>query len=92
MFTVSAVVSELVESASKLHQKVAAELKSKRLGDMKQDGVWKKHCLSSGKQMVPDTGNFFYLKQIIKGQKGWKTLIYIFLQGFLQVLRIFKKL
>ncbi|THU74698.1 hypothetical protein C4D60_Mb04t36140 [Musa balbisiana] len=47
---------ELVESASKLHQKVAAELKSKRLGDMKQDGVWKKHCLSSGKQMVPDTG------------------------------------
>ncbi|XP_065031838.1 protein MIS12 homolog isoform X2 [Musa acuminata AAA Group] len=47
---------ELVESASKLHQKVAAELKSKRLGDMKQDGVCKKHCLSSGKQMVPDTG------------------------------------
>ncbi|CAL9758248.1 unnamed protein product [Musa acuminata subsp. burmannicoides] len=47
---------ELVESASKLHQKVAAELKSKRLGDMKQDGVWKKHCWSSGKQMVPDTG------------------------------------
>ncbi|KAJ8513679.1 hypothetical protein OPV22_004113 [Ensete ventricosum] len=45
---------ELAESASKLHQKVA-ELKSKRLGDMKQDGVWK-NCLGSGKQMVPDRG------------------------------------
>ncbi|CAL9089667.1 unnamed protein product [Musa textilis] len=46
---------ELAESASKLHQKVS-ELKNKRLGDMKPDGVWKKHCLSSGKQMVPDKG------------------------------------
>ncbi|RWV81199.1 hypothetical protein GW17_00057406 [Ensete ventricosum] len=63
---------ELAESASKLHQKVA-ELKSKRLGDMKQDGVWK-NCLSSGKQMVPDRGNFLYLKQIIQGQKGLKDI------------------